>query len=58
MFDNPKEEKHLPRPFGVFYQTERPTYEEVMDLQIKVAKEKKPADLDKLIRGNEVWNIA
>jgi 2-oxoglutarate/2-oxoacid ferredoxin oxidoreductase subunit beta len=57
MFDDPKLEGHLPRPFGVFYQVARPTYEEVMKQQINWAKEKKPADLDKLLRGNEVWDI-
>jgi 2-oxoglutarate ferredoxin oxidoreductase subunit beta len=57
MFDDPREEGHLPRPFGVFYQTARPTYETVMKEQIDWAKEKKPADLDKLLRGNEVWDI-
>jgi 2-oxoglutarate ferredoxin oxidoreductase subunit beta len=50
-------EGHLPRPFGVFYQIYRPTYETVLTQQIEFAKEKKPADLDKLLRGNEVWNI-
>ncbi|HEX6333531.1 MAG TPA: 2-oxoacid:ferredoxin oxidoreductase subunit beta [Flavisolibacter sp.] len=58
MFDDPKKEHHLPRPFGVFYRAERPTYEEMMKQQIDSAKEKKPADLDKLLRGNEVWEIA
>jgi 2-oxoglutarate ferredoxin oxidoreductase subunit beta len=58
MFDDPKLSNHLPRPFGVFYQAIRPTYEDMMKQQIELAKEKKPADLDKLIRGNEVWNIA
>ncbi|MDQ3277403.1 MAG: 2-oxoacid:ferredoxin oxidoreductase subunit beta [Bacteroidota bacterium] len=57
MFDDPRTEGHLPRPFGVFYQVFRPAYEEVMKQQIDWAKEKKPADLDKLLRGNEVWNI-
>jgi 2-oxoglutarate ferredoxin oxidoreductase subunit beta len=57
MFDDPRVEGHLPRPFGVFYQVSRPTYEAVMEQQIEWAKEKKPADLDKLLRGNEVWNI-
>lgn len=57
MFDDPKLEGHLPRPFGVFYQVSRPTYEEVMRQQIDFAKEKKPANLDKLLRGNEVWDI-
>jgi 2-oxoglutarate ferredoxin oxidoreductase subunit beta len=57
IFDNPTKEGHLPRPFGVFYQTERTCYEEVMEQQIKDAKAKKAADLDKLLRGSEVWVI-
>jgi 2-oxoglutarate ferredoxin oxidoreductase subunit beta len=57
IFDNPTIEGHLPRPFGVFYQTDRSCYENVMEQQIKDAKAKKPADLDKLLRGNEVWVI-
>jgi 2-oxoglutarate/2-oxoacid ferredoxin oxidoreductase subunit beta len=58
MFDDPKKQNHLPRPFGVFYQTSRPTYEDMLKLQIDTAKEKKAADLDKLLKGNEVWTIA
>ncbi|MEO8405879.1 MAG: thiamine pyrophosphate-dependent enzyme [Chitinophagaceae bacterium] len=57
IFDDPKIEGHLPRPFGVFYQTDRPCYEEVMAMQIEDAKARKAADLDKLLRGNEVWVI-
>jgi 2-oxoglutarate ferredoxin oxidoreductase subunit beta len=57
MFDDPKAANHLPRPFGVFYQAIRPTYEDMLIQQIEIAKEKKPADLDKLLRGSEVWNI-
>ena len=57
IFDDPKIEGHLPRPFGVFYKTDRPCYEDVMAMQIEEAKAKKPADLDKLLRGNEVWSI-
>lgn len=58
MFDDPKIENHLPRPFGVFYQNSRPTYEEMMKAQIDSAQEKKAADLDQLLKGNEVWTIA
>ena len=57
IFDDPKIEGHLPRPFGVFYKTDRPCYEDVMTSQIDQAKSKKPADLNKLLRGNEVWTI-
>jgi 2-oxoglutarate ferredoxin oxidoreductase subunit beta len=57
IFDDPAIEGHLPRPFGVFYETDRPCYEEVMEQQIASARTKKPADLDKLLKGNEVWTI-
>lgn len=58
IFDDPKKEGHLPRPFGVFYETDRPCYEEVMFLQIEDAKARKTADLDALLRGRETWTIA
>jgi 2-oxoglutarate/2-oxoacid ferredoxin oxidoreductase subunit beta len=58
IFDDPKETHHLPRPFGVFYQAIRPCYEDMMAMQLEEAAAKKPADLDKLLRGNEVWTIA
>ncbi|HEY0067432.1 MAG TPA: 2-oxoacid:ferredoxin oxidoreductase subunit beta [Flavisolibacter sp.] len=58
IFDDPKSANHLPRPFGVFYQAARPTYEDMMHMQMQEATIKKPADLDKLLRGNEVWEIA
>jgi len=57
IFDNPSKEGHLPRPFGVFYQTNRACYEDIMAKQIEEAKAKKAGDLDKLLRGNEVWVI-
>jgi 2-oxoglutarate ferredoxin oxidoreductase subunit beta len=59
MFDNPnKEGGHFPRPFGVFFETDRPCYEDVMAMQIEetiVTKGK--GNLDKLLRGREVWEI-
>lgn len=59
MFDDPRKPNHLPRPFGVFYETERPCYEDVMALQIEeVIASKGKGNLDKLLRGNEVWEIA
>ncbi|WP_217602749.1 2-oxoacid:ferredoxin oxidoreductase subunit beta [Chitinophaga sp. GbtcB8] len=58
IFDDPRIEGHLPRPFGVFYQTTRPTYEEGMARQIEDAIAKRgPGDLDKLLAGNETWTI-
>ncbi len=58
MFDNPSRDGHLPRPFGVIYETERACYEDIMKLQIEdVIAKKGKGDLDKLLRGNEVWEI-
>jgi 2-oxoglutarate/2-oxoacid ferredoxin oxidoreductase subunit beta len=59
MFDDPRIEGHFPRPFGIFYQTERPCYEDEMKAQIEgTIAAKGKGDLDKLLRGNEVWTIA
>ncbi|MFM6926027.1 MAG: hypothetical protein ACKOU7_11040, partial [Ferruginibacter sp.] len=58
MFDDPRMEGHLPRPFGVFYETERACYEDSMTMQIdEVIAKKGKGDLDKLLRGNETWVI-
>ncbi len=46
----------LPRPFGIFYQHERPTYEEVLVQQIKDHSHEK-ADLDTLLSGANPWEI-
>jgi 2-oxoglutarate ferredoxin oxidoreductase subunit beta len=59
MFDDPRIAGHLPRPFGVFYQTERACYEDVMEMQLQEAIAKNGAgDLDKLLRGRETWTIS
>ncbi len=58
LFEDPKTEHHLPRPFGVFYQTERPCYEDVMSMQIEEALTRGKGDLDKLLRGREIWTIS
>ncbi|HEY4148755.1 MAG TPA: 2-oxoacid:ferredoxin oxidoreductase subunit beta [Chitinophagaceae bacterium] len=58
MFDDPSRPGHLPRPFGVFYETDRPCYEEGMALQIEeVQASKGKGDLDKLLKGYETWTI-
>jgi len=59
MFDNPQLKDHLPRPFGVFYEADRPCYEDVMAMQIEeVQATKGKGNLDKLLRGNETWTIS
>ena len=58
MFDDPRVEGHFPRPFGVFYATERACYEDVMRMQIEETIAKKGrGNLDALLRGKEVWEI-
>jgi 2-oxoglutarate/2-oxoacid ferredoxin oxidoreductase subunit beta len=57
-FDNPAEPGHKPRPFGVFYARERPTYEDEMQLQIEeIIAERGKGNLDKLLSGKETWTI-
>ncbi len=58
MFEDVKLEGHLPRPFGVFYATDRPCYEDVMAMQLEeVIATKGKGDLDKLLSGRETWTI-
>lgn len=59
MFDDPNQSgEHFPRPFGVFYETERACYEDQMAMQIEeIIATKGRGDLDKLIHGKEVWEI-
>jgi 2-oxoglutarate ferredoxin oxidoreductase subunit beta len=58
MFDDPKMDEHFPRPFGVIYAGERPTYNEAVHEQLQTAvKMQGPGDLDALIRGKQVWTV-
>jgi 2-oxoglutarate ferredoxin oxidoreductase subunit beta len=59
MFDDPKLAGHLPRPFGVFYESDRACYEDVMEMQLQEAISKNgKGDLDKLLKGRETWTIS
>lgn len=59
LFDDPtKETGYFPRPFGVFFETDRPCYEDIMTMQIdETIATKGRGNLDKLLRGKEVWEI-
>lgn len=58
MFDDPTLDAHFPRPFGVFYESQRPCYEDMLNDQVKeVINTKGRGNLDKLIRGRETWTI-
>lgn len=48
----------MPVPFGVFRAIEKPTYDEMMDNQVKEAVKKKgKGDLKSLIYGDETWTV-
>jgi len=58
MFDDARLPGHMPRPFGVFFENDRPCYEDVLNLQLEeVIQSKGKGDLNKLLRGNETWTI-
>jgi 2-oxoglutarate ferredoxin oxidoreductase subunit beta len=47
-----------PVPVGVFRDVERPTYEAMMDEQIKAAVARQgPGDLEKLINSGDTWVV-
>jgi 2-oxoglutarate ferredoxin oxidoreductase subunit beta len=57
-FDDPHTEGHFPRPFGVFFETDRATYEDQLNLQLEeITAVKGKGDLDKLLEGKETWVI-
>lgn len=60
-FDDPTTREngtYLPRPFGVIYQSERPSYEELFYNQLDEAlSQKGKGDLDALIAGTTTWEI-
>ena len=47
----------MPVPFGVFRDIEKPTYDDLMDLQLKEAMKKKPQTLKELIYGEDTWTV-
>lgn len=55
-FDDPAESS-FPRPFGVIYAEERPTYEDLLVEQIENAKQAKTADLNVLLAGSNFWEV-
>ena len=48
----------FPRPFGVFYSEDKPTYEDALVQQIDDAMEQKgQGNLDDLLKGSNTWTI-
>lgn len=57
-FDDPREEGALPRPFGIFYQEDRPVYEEGVQGQVdRHVEAKGEPNLDALLEGPNTWTI-
>lgn len=58
-FEHPSKADHLkfPRPFGVLYAVQRPTYDEGVLLQNRQALSTDEPDLDALLQGPETWTV-
>ncbi|PSQ96553.1 MAG: 2-oxoacid:ferredoxin oxidoreductase subunit beta [Bacteroidetes bacterium SW_9_63_38] len=51
-------EPDLPRPFGIIYQEDRPTYEQMVQDQVDQAiAEDEPSDLEGLLKGSDTWTV-
>jgi len=56
-FDYTLDHGDLPRPFGVFYQQDRYTYEDMLMEQVERAEESNRNDLNALISGENSWTV-
>lgn len=57
-FDDLNDPERRPRPFGLIYKEERPTYEDELHEQLQQATERKgEGDLDALLKGQNYWVI-
>jgi 2-oxoglutarate/2-oxoacid ferredoxin oxidoreductase subunit beta len=57
-FDTVFNGEHFPRPFGVIFAEERPTYDDILNQQMEtlyIRKGKVP--LNKILSGNKTWTI-
>ncbi|MDQ3101233.1 MAG: 2-oxoacid:ferredoxin oxidoreductase subunit beta, partial [Bacteroidota bacterium] len=58
LFDDQNKENPMPRPFGIFFVSGRPTMETKLNAQVALAKERKgEGDLDLLLSGDRTWTI-
>lgn len=58
IFDDPRDDHALPRPFGVLFQERRDSYEDLVNLQVEqVRNNRGEGDLDALLRGRSTWEI-
>jgi len=53
------QQPNMPRPFGVFYCEERPTYEQMLQDQVnELTNQRGPGDLEKLLHAADTWTIS
>jgi 2-oxoglutarate ferredoxin oxidoreductase subunit beta len=58
LFSAPDQDPRFPRPFGVFYAVQRPTYEQQIKQQVEETLASKGAgNLDALLAGKETWIV-
>ena len=51
-------QSELPRPFGVFYKEDRPTYDSMLQEQVRVVTEKRgPGDLKAILHAGDTWVV-
>ena len=51
-------ESDLPRPFGVIYREDRPTYEQLVNEQIETVREEEgEGDLETLLHSGDTWTV-
>ena len=49
---------NMPRPFGVFYREDRPTYDELLQQQISTVTDKRgKGDLQALLEAGDTWTV-
>ncbi len=57
-FDMTQDGKQFPRPFGVLFAEERPTYEDELQYQIDTIQAKKgKLSLDQILSGDKTWTL-
>lgn len=58
MFEDPRQEGALPRPFGILYQEDRFNYEKMVDDQIEQAISRNgKGDLNAILQGKSSWTV-
>ncbi len=57
-FNTPDNDNFLPRPFGVFYAEDRPSYDSLVNSQVEAVTETKGiGQLNDLLAGNVTWEV-